>query len=742
MKTKRKFLRKLFLIIFLSIFAFTILTVIYINANLNKNIDLSLIRTGASSVTKIYYYNKNEYGIPIGEPIELNDEQIFLNKNEWCSYFDMPKALVNAFIAVEDHRFFEHNGVDWLRTFKATLNYLTKFGKTEFGGSTITQQLVKNLTGENKHTPRRKIEEILRAIHIEKNISKIEILELYLNIVYLSENCYGVSSAAKTYFGKDVNDLTLAECASLAAIVKSPVKYDPYKNPENNRERRKIVLSQMLDHGYISFDEYDKALKENVIINSKIENENKTGVFSWYTELLIDDIMTDLMDKYNLSREAAQMLIYKGGLNIYSPIDPCLQSIAENVFKNYKAYIDHIDGSYPQASCIILDPYTSDIIAIVGGCGRKDGNRLFNRATQARRPIGSTIKPLSVYAPGIEYGIINYATVFDDVPMESKNGIWPKNSPNIYHGLVDLEYSIAHSLNTSAVKALRLLGVDRSYDFLVNQIGLDSIMIEDKNESPLALGQLSVGESLKNLTGAYSIFSSGGYVSNVRSYYRVTDNYGNTILDVPKRYKRAISEETATIMNILLSKVTKDGTARSTRVKEMIAVAGKTGTSGNNQDKWFIGYTPYYLCGVWVGFDQPKPVYQNGKSPAISLFDAIMTEAHKDKDLSAKLFESKNIVEREYCRDSGDLPCENCKLDLRLNRINTGYFVKGLEPVNLCTLHKTAYIDSYTGKIANDEVSYLLKRKVSLLDYDRQNIYGEYEILDSKFTFFGRRNLG
>lgn len=738
MKRKKISLWKIFLIAFLTLTVVFALIIFFININLNKDIDLSLVRTG-SSITKIYYYEKDEYGAPVGEPIELTDEQIFLDKNEWCSYYDMPNNLKNAFIAVEDHRFFEHNGVDWMRTAKAAFNYIVKLGKTEFGGSTITQQLIKNLTGDNKRTPKRKIEEILRAIHIEKNIGKIEILELYLNIVYLSENCYGVSTAAQTYFGKSVSELTLAECASLAAIVKSPVKYDPYTNPQNNYERRRIVLSVMLEHGYITKEEYDRAVEEEIVINSGIENENKSGVYSWYTELLIDDIADDLMTKYNLSKEGAQMMIYKGGLNIYSPIDPSLQKNAERVFESYKAYIQPSNGVYPQASCIILDPYSSDIVAIVGGVGKKSGNRLFNRATQSKRPPGSVIKPLSVYAPAIENGIINYATVFDDIPMMSENGIWPKNSPDVYHGLSDLEYSVSHSLNTSAVKALRLLGIENSYNFLKNRAELSWITVDDKNEAPLALGQLTTGETLKDLTRAYTMFSSGGYLSNSRSYYKVTDNYGNIVLENKKEYRRVISEETASIMNILLNKVTEEGTARGIKTKDYIQVAGKTGTSGNSYDKWFIGYTPYYMCGVWVGYDDPKAVYQSGLSPAISLFDALMKESSMSNETSARLFRSKNIIEAEYCRDSGEIPTDSCKLDPRLNRINIGYFIKGTEPNAYCELHKTVHINSVTGKIADSDTSYLLRRKIALLDYERQSMHDDINILDNRFTVKARQ---
>ena len=325
MNKKRSKLFNIFLFSFLTAIALMVSIVIYIDLNLNKEIDLNIVRAGSSSITKIFYYNRDEYGNITGEPVELKEEQIFLDKSEWCSYYDMPKNLINAFIAIEDHRFFEHNGVDWLRSGKAALTYVFNMGKSEFGGSTITQQLVKNITGDNKRTPKRKIEEILRSLYIEKNIGKTEILELYLNIVYLSENCYGVNSASEIYFGKKPNELTLSECATLASIVKSPAKFDPYTNIDNNKSRRKIVLAKMLEHNMISKEEYYDAIDDEVSINPKIENEKRSGVFSWYTETLIDDLVQDLMEKYNLSKEGALMVIYKGGLNIYSPIDPELQ---------------------------------------------------------------------------------------------------------------------------------------------------------------------------------------------------------------------------------------------------------------------------------------------------------------------------------------------------------------------------------------------------------------------------------
>lgn len=738
MKNKSK---KIFIVIFLVLSVIAILSLIYffkVSEKLYKEIDLSLIGKKPSSITRIYYYDKDEFGNPVGEPIELKEEELFLSRNEWISYYNIPKNLVNAFIAIEDQHFFEHKGVDWPRTIKATFNYLRNFGKSEFGGSTITQQLVKNITGDNKQTPKRKIEEIIRALNIEKNTGKFDILELYLNIVYLSNNCYGVNAAAKTFFGKEIDELTLAECASIASIVKSPSNYDPYHNPVNNKKRREIVLKRMYESGMITNAEYNEAKEEEIIINSKIESESKSGIYSWYTECLIDDIISDLKKKYNISEEAAQMLIYRGGLNIYTPIEPRLQNKLEKVFENYKAYIDHNNGTYPEASCVILNPYTSDIVAIAGGVGHKNNNRILNRAKNIKRPLGSVIKPLSVYTPLIDSEKGNYATVFDDTPIVLDKGLWPKNSPNIYHGLSDLEYSVTRSLNTVAVKALDIVGKQNAFDFLKEKLKFKNLTKDDLNSSPLALGQLTEGESLLTVTNAYSMFQNGGYILNPRSYYEVKDSFGNVLLKNECKAEHVISESTAAIMNIILSKVVSEGTAKGCELKNYVPVAGKTGTSGNNQDKWFIGYTSYYTCGVWVGYDTPAPIISRGNNPAIRLFDAVMSEANINRNPDIGLFFDNNVIAVEYCIDSGMLPCDECRLDPRLNRIKTGYFVRGTEPIEKCNIHKSVYINVQTGELSNESTSYLLKRKIALLDYIRGREFDEIEIKDRKYTLESR----
>lgn len=736
MQKKKHLLPKIILFLFLILIVLGIIFILYVNFELSHEIDLGLIRTGASSVTKIYTFPRNEGVIDTSSPTELVEERIFFENSEWSSYYDMPENLKNAFIAIEDHRFYEHNGVDWPRTFKATLNYIFKFDESGFGGSTITQQLIKNLTGDNMVTPKRKLEEIMRALNLEKKLGKNEILELYLNVVYLSQNAYGVQSASRLYYGKDVSELTLAECASLAAIVKSPTKYDPYKYPENNKERRNIILDRMLAYGMISEDEYKNAVEEVIEINSKIENEKVSGVYSWFTEKLISDVSTDLMEKYNLSKEGALMMINKGGLNIYSTMDKDIQKSVDKVFESYIAYLKPQNGKYPEASCVVLDPYTSNILGIAGGVGKKSANRIFNRATDAERPLGSVIKPLSVYAPAIEEGIINYASVYDDTPLYRNGDFWPHNATNVYKGLISINYALEHSVNTVAVKVLNDLGVERSFDYCKNKFKIN-LLNDDKSEAPLALGQLTAGDNLLNVTNAYTSFANGGTLAEPRSYLYVTDNYGNVLLSNDYKRERIISEETASIMNQMLKNVVKNGTAKSLKLKDMVEVAGKTGTSGNNQDKWFVGYTPYYVCGVWVGYDTPESI-NGGGGYATSIFDAIMLDAHLGKDTNAGIFFSDNIVASKFCVDSGMLPSESCELDTRQNRIQTGYFVKGTEPTQYCDKHKTVYIDSQSGLIADASTHPLYKRKISLIDYTRDSIFDSFNIQDREYLINSR----
>ncbi len=727
MKTKKTIVRTIiFFVILSSLLAITVFSV-HLIKKVNNGFDDIIFEKNKTSVSKIFYYEYENRQDRIGVLRELTDEEIFLERSEWRSIYDLPENLKNAFIAVEDKRFYEHSGVDWLRTVKAALNHIFKFDKSGYGGSTITQQLIKNVTGENDFSVKRKIEEIIRAIKIEKKQSKSEILENYLNIVYMAENCYGVAAASRLYFEKDVSELTLAECAALASIVQNPAKYDPYKFPENNRQRRKIVLNAMLEQGMISKKEYNEAIEETVTISKDVESNRSSGVYSWYTEALLEEVASDLSKKYELNKGAARSLILRGGFEIYSVIDPKIQKSVEKVYENYMAYIDNQNGAFPQSSCVILDPYTSDILAIVGGTGKKTSNLVYNRATMSKRPPASVIKPLSVYAPGLEEKVFDYATAYDDAPIEEKNGAWwPKNSPDRYRGLMPISFAVSHSVNTVAVKALRDLGIQKSADYL-KKFGITIDKERDYNESSLALGQLTYGTNLLNITNAYTAFSNGGYVSKPKTYLYVKDSTGNIILEKATEKKQVISKESAFIMTMILKNTVEEGTASSIRVKSMVEVAGKTGTSSNSQDKWFVGYSPFFTCGIWTGFDTPKPL--SGQNPSCVLFDAIMQDIHRDIGEYAKFSKPENVVASEFCFDSGKKPCKRCLIDERGDRTRIGYFISGNLPSEECGVHKNVRVDE-SGKVIKGFWK-LFGKKASLLDYSRQE-HSEVKIMDEE----------
>ena len=739
LKTKRKKLfKKTFAVLVLLFLVFFIAFGVYVYSKIDKNLDEALFRhNGKSSVTKIFYYDYLDRENRIGQAKELTEEELFLHRNEWVSVYDMPEHLKNAFIAVEDKRFYEHNGVDWLRSTKAILNYFLKFDKQGYGGSTITQQLIKNVTGENEVSASRKLKEIFRALSIEKRLSKNEILEAYLNVVYMSQNSYGVSSASKLYFNKEVGELSLAESATLASIVQNPLKYDPYKNYENNGDRRKVVLLKMLEQKMISREEYEKAINENVVISEDVQKNKTSGTYSWYTETLINDISEELSKKYDIKKDAAKKLIIKGGFNIYSVIDPYLQKTLEDVYTTYNAYIDNLNGAFPESACVIIDPKTSDLLAIVGGTGKKTENLIYNRATMAKRPVGSVIKPLSVYSPGIEEGIFNYSTVYDDVPMETGKGTyWPKNSPDKYRGLVPLCYALEHSINTVAVKALRDIGIDTAIEYL-NRYGI-SVNDEDKNESSLALGQLTYGESLLKITNAYCPFANGGIISNHKTYLEVTDSQGRIILKNENDSKRVISKESAYIVTMMLKRVVESGTASNLNSKDYISIAAKTGTSSNNEDKWVIGYTPYYVCGVWTGFDTPKNMNYS-YNPSVKIFDVVMERAHANLDLTLDFEKPIGVIEAEFCFDSGKTPKIDCQADERGDRTEIGYYLYGTEPSEYCDKHEMVTIETESGRIVKGFTPFWKRRKVSLLNYNRSK-FDEVDILDEKYLISNRIN--
>ncbi len=666
---------------------------VWLAVTVDTDADAALFDASRGSRTTRLYYNADRGGT-VYLAREWESERIFGSESAiWCPYEQMPERLKNAFLAAEDHRFFSHSGVDVLRTVKAAANQVLHF-EHEFGGSSITQQLVKNITGDRERTASRKLREVWRALALERKYSKEEILELYLNIVPMGENCIGVAAGAERYFGKTPQELTVTECAALAAIINAPARYAPHTHPVENRTRRNLILGEMQKYGMLGEGEYEAAIREEPVIAPHGVAE-AGSVLSWYTETLIDDVIGDLCERCGYSRASALRLLYGGGLEIYTLADPEIQATMERVFASFSVQ----EGV--QYAGAVIDPTSGDLLGIVGAAGKKKGNRLLNYATVPTAP-GSALKPLSVYAPAIDAGLIHSATVFDDVPLSFLDGsgrAWPKNSPDAYQGLCDLGTAIATSKNTVAVRALRLLGKERSYATLVHGLGLSGLVrgttgrsgerLTDLGEAPLALGQLTYGVSVRELVGAYTALAGDGIRKKGRTYLAVYDNQGKVLLTNEKEEHRVFSPETASIMTKQLERVVNGGTANGVRLPAGIPVAGKTGTTTAGRDKWFVGYSPYYLCGVWCG-STASTVAVAGK-PQLAVFNVLMGELHREiasgENVKTEFPLADGVYECRFCRDGGGLLTVDCLCDPRGDRSTVGWFTAATLPRGACQCH-------------------------------------------------------
>lgn len=632
--------------------------------------------------TSVVYYIDEE----TGQPMEL--ERLYAEQNRvWVDLEDTPEMLRKAFIAIEDERFESHKGVDWKRTLGATVGFIFK-GNSSYGGSTITQQLIKNITGDNERSPIRKIQEIVRALNLERKMSKDQIIEMYMNTIYLGQGCHGVQTAANVYYSKDVSKLDLAECASIAGITQYPSKYDPLVNYEEHKKKQELVLGKMLELGYITQEEYEEAKAEELKLVKGTAKTEKAEVQSYYIDQIIVDVMNDLMTRNKMSESAATKAIFKGGLKIYANIDPDVQDSMEAVFENEKNFPGSGQNK-PQAAMMVMDPYTGYVRGIVGGRGAKPGNRVLNRTTTLRQP-GSAIKPLAVYAPAIENGLITPATMVDDTELTI--GDWsPKNSDRRFLGSITARVALEKSRNIPAVRILDKLGVDRSFDFLTKELGFTTLVSSEKREddkvysdkylSSLGLGGLTDGVSVKEMTAAYATFVNGGIYTKPTTYTKVIDSNGRVILENKPETHRAMSETTAYTMAQMLSGVVQYGTGTSAKLSGNIFAAGKTGTTDDDTNRWFAGFTPNYVGVVWVGYDTPKSMTGLG-NPSISVWKKVMDSIHKDVTVKT-IAEPKNIVERVICQVSGKIATGDCGSNVR-----TEYFKSGTQPSSFCSSHQ------------------------------------------------------
>lgn len=589
----------------------------------------------------------------------------------WVDLDKIPQEMRNCFIAIEDKRFEKHNGVDWIRT----VGVMIKPAYEGQGGSTITQQLVKNITGNNEVTFVRKYNEIITALNLEHHFTKDQILEAYLNTVYLGQGCYGVETAAETYFGKEVSELNYAECSIIAAITKAPYSLEPINFPQNNRERQEDVLYALLDQGIITREQYDEALKYDFVLTTdddyvpseaelkrQQEKAQATGdseFDSFYVDFVIEQVIDGLQKELGCSYREATSMIYGGGLKIHTAVDLDVQKKLEDVYVNKTNWLD----KKAQSAMTIMD-YNGRVVAIVGQAGEKEGNRVLNRASDSPRSPGSTIKPMSAYAPAIESGDITWSTYIMDYALRYQGTLRPKNYSGSYGSgdNVRVQVALAESLNTVPARIIyNMLGIQNSYEWVKNKFHISTLIDgKDNNLSPLSVGSMTYGITSLELTAAYAAFGNGGYYYAPYSYYYVENSQGEVILDNrnPKG-EQIMTTDTADVMRHLLETVTTStyGTGYNYKVRGFDNYA-KTGTTDDNYDKWMVGGTPYYVAAVWYGYDTPKTIYTSG-NPAGTIYKTVMDKVHED--LADKEFEDTgNAVRRYYCTYTGKLASSSC----------------------------------------------------------------------------------
>ena len=746
----------------------------YINSSMRGRVEVYLDEFETKVSTELYYQEPSSGEWTMYHTLFLDSENRI-----WADLDQIPKDLQKAVVAIEDKRFYKHKGVDWHGTARAIFS--TIFGGSVQGGSTITQQLVKNVTGDNQNTVKRKVMEIYRAQEMEKRYEKDEILEAYLNEVYFGYSCYGVVTASLKYFNKDVSELSLAECASLVAITNNPSLYDPLQTDwglENNRTRQLLVLGAMLEQEKIDQAAYDAAKEENVVFSNgytilggrvdvdtdkkddtdtdggdeQPEEETKTATSSqsYFTDAVIEDVAAALVEKYGLTDstnpvtgkvttafEQGVNMVYGKGYKIYTTQNPDYQKIAEEVCTDTSnlPYTSTYTNSYGdketeqlQVGMTIVDPYTGYVVAMVGGAGVKQYDRGWNWATSARQ-CGSAIKPISVYAPALDDGTINGASSIDDYPVMVLNGsVYPKNANGRYMGLTPLHTAIARSTNTCAVRVVQEYGTSRSYDFMTNKLGFTTLTSQDAQQvGNMGLGGLDRGVTTEEMAAAFAAFANEGIYTAPRTFVRVEDADGNVILENEAKASVAMKDTTAALMNSLLQEVINGGTGYEGRISGM-HVAGKTGTTNNDQDRYFVGYTPYYSCAVWVGYVHNQRIVASG-NPAASMWQKVMSRIHADLP-DKDFFSCSGLTYVKVCADSGLLATDSCAEDCRGSRVYSALVAADNAPSAYCNMHTSPI---YTVNFVNDDGTVTVASG-SMLDYTRPRLEG-FEDIEAEDDF-------
>ena len=681
----------------------------------------------------------------------------------------IPVDLQHAVVAIEDERFYEHNGIDVKGILRAGVKAITT-GDFSEGASTITQQLLKNnvftnWTSESTQLERftRKFQEQYLAIQVEKKTSKDTILENYLNTINLGAGSYGVQAAARQYFDKDVWDLNLSECATLAGITQNPTKFNPITNPDSNQKRRKEVLQHMLDQNYITQEQYDDALADDVYSRIQAAQEKNSStentVYTYFEDELTDQIINDLMNIKGYTKTQATNLLYSGGLKVYTTQDSTIQNILDEEYSNPSNFPDEVqyeldyaltvtdpdgnqvnyskemlqlyfqnedpsfdllfdspeegqtyvdrykasilaDGSkvvaervnfapQPQSSMSVIDQHTGYVKALIGGRGEKTASLTLNRATDTTRQPGSTFKIVSTYAPALNEKGMSLATTFEDEPYEYPDGSPVNNATRSYNGTTTIRTAIQNSINVVAVKCLEEVTPELGLKYLDN-FGFTTLahgteadtdangnVWSDANLAT-ALGGITKGVTNVELCASYAAIANGGNYIKPIYYTKILDHNGNVLIENTSAERSVIKESTAYLLTSAMEDVVKKGTGTACQLDNM-AVAGKTGTTEAYNDLWFVGYTPYYTCAVWSGYDNNEKLPDYARNFHKALWKKVMTRIHEE--LPSKEFEKPASVEKlSVCSETGLLPRAGCP-------VITEYFDVGTMPTEYCDQH-------------------------------------------------------
>ncbi len=744
----------------------------YLQNDIMPNVNIELNKNGLDQTSYIYYVDK------AGE-IKQYQKIYAETDRQWASYDEIPQDLVHAAIAIEDKRFYEHQGVDWITTVKACGNMFFG-GSSTFGGSTITQQLVKNRTGEDSITVQRKVEEIFRAQKLETQYDKDTIMEWYLNMIYLGEGCWGVKSAAHVYFGKELSELTTAECASLISITNNPSLYDPYISEERNRKRQLTVLDEMKNQGWITEEQHSEAVAQKMFFTNAssevvdkvykcpngdfeggardynrdgdiflcptcgatadIELDASTDMYSWFTEAVMDDVAMALAEKMGLewndeSKRFFLDQIKKGGYHIYSTIDVDVQAAVDRIYTNLDEIPTTDSDQQLQSAIVITDNRTGDIVAMAGAVGEKKDYDAFNYATDQGLQTGSAMKPLTAYAPGFEAGVISPASVLDDLPIDYSDGIFPLNDTRYYQISTSVLTGVVDSINTIAVDTVDMIGTRYSFDFAKNKFRLHGLLesevtssgqeLSDLGYSPLALGALTYGVTIRDMANAYSTFPNDGVWREARTFTKVYDSEGNLVIDNTQDSEQILSYKANNYMNYCLRNVVTQGTAPYAELGTT-AAGGKTGTTSGDKDRWFCGYTRYYTAAVWCGYKYPEEINLTGNywNPSGRLWEKVMSQIHENVEYK-NLYDTSNMQWVTVCLDSGGYATDACNADPRGNRVQSILVNPEDAPNYSCSKHILVdYCGSGNGA-ANEfckQVKGVSIRKVGLVKYTQSQI--------------------